>query len=127
MNREHGVTVMLTSHDLDDIDQISDNALVLSKGKVFYQGSLDSLKNQFAPSKVVSIAGEMLSDVTALLPAAEVAVEGRKTRIVYDARQYASGDILRAVSQCYAIEDITIQEPGIDDVVSKIFVRGASS
>ena len=35
MNREYGVSVLLTSHDLDDIEQISDSALVLSKGKIF--------------------------------------------------------------------------------------------
>lgn len=124
MNREEGVSVLLTSHDLDDIDQISDNALVLSRGRVSYHGSLEELKNRYASQKVVTIAGSCLRNIVELLPSVEVTDEGRKTRIVYDARQYGSGEILRAVSECYDIEDITIQEPGIDYVVAQIFAAG---
>lgn len=125
MNRESGVTIFLTSHDLDDIDQICDDALVLSSGSVFYQGSLSQLKHRFAANKVVSIAGEMTGDIAALLPDAAIYQEGRKTRLVYDAGRYTSQAVLQAISQCYDIEDITIQEPGIDDVVSRIFEEGA--
>lgn len=125
INQEEGTTVLLTSHDLDDVDLICDDALVLSQGKVFYQGSLEQLKHRFVSDKVVMIAGESTGDIGALLPAASIHVEGRKTRITYDARQYSSGELLQAISQCYAIEDITIQEPGIDDVVSRIFQEGA--
>ena len=125
MNRETGVTIFLTSHDLDDIDQICDDALVLSNGRVFYQGGLDQLKQRYAASKVVTIAGECRQDIKGLLPAVMLSVDGRKTRITYDVRQYDSNEILQAISRCYNVEDITIQEPGIDDVVSRIFEEGA--
>lgn len=126
MNREQGVSVLLTSHDLDDIDQISDEALVLSGGKKFYQGSLDELKRQFASRKVVTITGQAHGDIAALLPNCVIEPEGRKVRISYDHAHYSSADLLQAVSQCYAIEDITIQEPDISFVVSQIFARSAA-
>ncbi len=125
MNRETGVSVLLTSHDLDDIDQICDTALVLAKGRVYYRGALGELSRRFAARKVVIIAGGATGDITALLPMAEVAVEGRKTRVAYDQSAYTSQEVLAAVSACYDIEDITIQEPGIDYVVSQIFAQGA--
>ncbi len=125
MNRETGVSVLLTSHDLDDIDQICDTALVLSKGKTYYRGGLTELKHRFAARKVVTIAGEAISDIQALLPLAQVNLEGRKARLSYDVSTYTSVEILAAVSKCYEIDDIAIQEPGINDVVSRIFAQGS--
>jgi len=126
MNREQGVSIFLTSHDLGDIDQICEDALVLSKGKVFYHGGLDALKHQFAQRKVVTITGRPTGDISRLLPLSEVHQEGRKAVIRYDAQAYASEAMLQAVSKCYEIDDISIEEPGIDYVVSEIFKRGAA-
>ena len=50
--------------------------------------------------------------------------EGRTTKIVYRASEYSSQRMLGALSTCFQIEDITIQEPDIDEVVSRIFDRG---
>ncbi len=127
MNKETGVSVLLTSHDLSDIDQICDDALVLSKGRVFYDGGLDELKSKFASRKVVTIAGNPKGDIKQLLPDVALSHEGRKAQISYDVAQYASEEVLSAISKCYDIDDITIQEPGIDYVVSEIFKRGAST
>lgn len=126
MNEEQGVSVLLTSHDLDDIDQICDRALVLSGGRIFYHGGLDELKHRFAARKVVTISGAQKNSLLELLPGVEIEPEGRKTRITYDVNAYASEQVLTAVSKCYIIEDITIQEPGIDYVVSQIYRQGAA-
>ena len=127
MNKETGVSVLLTSHDLADIDQICDDTLVLSKGKIFYQGGLDDLKHEYASRKIVTIQGSQKADIMALLPDVNLSSEGRKARLDYDINQYQSEAVLSAISKCYDIEDINIQDPGIDHVVSEIFKRGASS
>ena len=127
MNRENGVSVFLTSHDLDDIDVICDNALVLSNGKKFYHGTLEQLKHQYASDKTVIIIGQMINDIKRALPTAQISADGQKTKIIYDAVQYSSGDILRIISECYDVEDITIQDPDINYVVSQIFSEGAKS
>jgi ABC-2 type transport system ATP-binding protein len=127
MNKENGVSVFLTSHDLDDIDAICDNALVLSKGKIFYHGALEQLKQRYASNKTVIVSGQTIDDISRALPEAQISVDGQKTKIIYDAKKYSSGDILRIVSECYDIDDITIQDPDIDYVVSQIFTEGAKS
>jgi ABC-2 type transport system ATP-binding protein len=45
------------------------------------------------------------------------------TKIIYRTEQYSSEQVLNAVSQAFEIEDITIQEPDIDEVVSRIFSK----
>ena len=126
MNARTGISVLLTSHDLSDIDQICDDAIVLSKGKIFYQGGLDQLKSEYATRKIVTIAGQPKGDIAQLLPGAQLHTEGRRAQISYDVHEYQPEAVLAAISKCYDIDDITIQEPGIDYVVSEIFKRGAA-
>ncbi|MFV0400311.1 MAG: ATP-binding cassette domain-containing protein [Oscillospiraceae bacterium] len=127
MNRERGVSVFLTSHDLDDIDEICDDAIVLSGGKLSYSGSLADLKHRYVTGKTVTVIGEEKADICALLPAAEVTRDERRTKIVYDVETYTSEEILAALSKAFEIDDISIQEPDIDYVVSKIFDDGAKA
>jgi ABC-2 type transport system ATP-binding protein len=125
MNKEKGISIFLTSHDLDDIDEICEDTIVLSKGKVFYDGTLDNLKHRYVKEKVVKVAGNQKSKIKLLLPEARFAVEGKTTKIMYHTEQYTSEQVLSAISRAFEIEDITIQEPDIDEVVSRIFSKEA--
>ena len=127
MNKEKGTSIFLTSHDLDDIEQICDTSLVLSKGKIYYNGTLDNLKTRFASKKVIEISGLMKKDIKTVLPDIDVFVDGRKARIEYEAEKYTPEEMLATISKCFAIEDISIQEPDIDYVVSRIFTEGGKA
>lgn len=122
MNQEKGISIFLTSHDLDDIDEICDDAIVLSKGKVVYDGTLDNLKHRFVRDKMVQVTGRRKKNPEELLPRARISVEGRITKIVYHTEDYSSEQVLSAVLQSFETSDITIQEPDIDEVVSRIFL-----
>jgi ABC-2 type transport system ATP-binding protein len=125
MNKEEGVSVLLTSHDLDDIEQISDNALVLSKGKVFYRGSLDKLKESYGSARNITVTGELRAGFAENMPGVAVSADGLKTTITYDVKEYTSARMIEAISAACDIRDITIEEPRIDQVVSRIFSEGA--
>ena len=124
MNQEKGTGILLTSHDLDDIDEICDDAVVLSKGKLIYDGTLDQLKHQYVTEKMVRVTGREREEIRLLLPEARITAEGRTTKVVYQPQQYSSEEVLHAVTRAFEIEDITIQEPDIDEVVSRIFQKG---
>lgn len=126
MNREQGVSVLLTSHDLDDIEQICENALVLSQGKIFYHGPLDKLKENYATARRITVRGRQLADIRELAPKAQVEEQPHKTVIHFDVTHYSSRQMLDLLARCYEIEDVTVEEPGIDTVVSKIFKMGAA-
>ncbi len=125
MNRENGVSVLLTSHDLSDIEQICDNALVLSKGRVYYQGALDKLRHMYASGRTITVEGPALEAIAPLIPKAKVTLDGLSTRITFDTADYSAKEMLDLTSRCYDIKDITVNEPGIDQVVSQIFAAGA--
>jgi ABC-2 type transport system ATP-binding protein len=121
MNREQGTSVLLTSHDLDDIEQICDNALVLSKGRLVYHGSLEELKQSYITHKIAKVTGKQKKDVTTELEGVEVTANGHITSIKYDFKQIPSSQLLEALNRCFDIEDISIFDMGIEQVVSRIF------
>lgn len=123
MNREQGVSIFLTSHDLDDIDEICDDAVILSDGRLFFNGSLNALKQQYVHERTIHVTGVQKSDIRSRLPGARITREGRVTRIDYPVDSYEADVVLNAVSRAFDIEDITIQAPDIDTVVSHIFSR----
>ncbi len=124
MNREQGVSVFLTSHDLDDIEQICDNAMILHKGSIVYRGGLNELKQAYITQKVVRITGEVIQDIQNLLPGVTVTRNERYTSVSYDYRNISSSELLSVINQCFNIEDISIQDPGIEQVVSEIYATG---
>jgi ABC-2 type transport system ATP-binding protein len=129
MNRENGISIFLTSHDLDDIEQISDDALVLSKGKVFYRGSLDALKKNYASSRLITIKGSIKGsarNLEAIPKDIHLEEDGISAKLSYDTRRHTSAEMLEMVSRCFDVQDITIEEPGIDEVVSRIFAGEAA-
>ena len=70
---------------------------------------------------MIQVVGRTEGDIRAVLPSAKVTAEGRVTKIVYPAGEYSSDEVIAAISRSFHIEDITIQEPDIDEVVSRIF------
>jgi ABC-2 type transport system ATP-binding protein len=127
MNQENGISVLLTSHDLDDIEQISDNALVLSKGKIFYHGSLSELKSNYATTRLITVKGPVTGDITTIASDIAVQPDDRTTKLTFDTRSHTSSEMMDIVSRYFDIQDITIEEPGINQVVSRIFTEGAKS
>lgn len=121
MNKEQGTSVLLTSHDLDDIEQICDNAIVLSKGKLVYHGSLEELKQSYITHKIAKVTGRQIKDVTTELEGVEVTENGHITSIKYDFKRIHSSQLLEALNKCFDIEDISIFDMGIEQVVSRIF------
>lgn len=124
MNQENGVSVLLTSHDLDDIEQICDNAIVLSKGKVFYHGSLLELRDRYATTRLITVKGAVVGDIAAASPDIAVEQEGITTKLAFDVRRHTASEMMDIVSRYFDVQDITIEEPGIDHVVSRIFTEG---
>lgn len=125
MNNENKISIFLTSHDLDDIDEICNDTIVLSKGKLLYDGTIHNLKHSYIKDKVIKIVGNKKGELEKLLPQIQLSNEGRTTKIVYNTEIYTSEQVLTAISKTFDIADITIQEPRIDDVVSKIFAEEA--
>ena len=77
INSERGVTVMLTTHDLDDIERLCSRLLVIDHGRVIYDGDLDALKQRYGGERVLVVDLEQPMEPIAVDGARVIRVEGR--------------------------------------------------
>jgi ABC-2 type transport system ATP-binding protein len=122
MNREKDITVMLTTHDIDDIEDLCDRIVVLDEGKKIYDGQLDALVNRFSSRRLVLETEDMI----------DIGVEGVKdvekvdgqVEVVFDRETISASDLMREVLERYDVHDFQIKEPDIEAVVKKIYNEG---
>ena len=124
INRERGVTVILTTHDLGDVEKLCERVMMIDHGKLLFDGSPGELVQRFGGERelVVDFAEDYAS----------VEIEGARVadrderRVTY---RFARGSIsaselIQRLSAQYRIVDLSVQEPQIEDTVRKIYEQG---
>ncbi len=132
INRETGVTVMLTTHDLADVERLCKRIIFIDKGKVLYDGPVDQLKRRYAPWRVLDVTltadtGDGL-DTGAIridVPGAEIVERGDARLLIrFDPEAVAVTDLIAAVIAEHPVSDISIVEPDLEGVVREIAEAG---
>jgi ABC-2 type transport system ATP-binding protein len=123
---ERGTTVMLTTHDLGDIEDICRRIVIVDGGRVIYDGDLQAVKDAYARERSIAFVlhGALpLDAVAARLPGCEVEPgEGPEQLVVrFDRFDTAAGDVVAAVMEEGELVDFHIDEPAIEDVIRKVY------
>ncbi|KQV11732.1 MULTISPECIES: ATP-binding cassette domain-containing protein [unclassified Kitasatospora] len=124
VNRAEGTTVLLTTHDLTDIEQLCGRVMVIDHGRVVYDGSLDGLHTAGCSERtlVVDLA-EPRPAIT--VPGARVVrVEGPRQWLAFPAEQSAA-PLVAAVAERYPLVDLSVREPAIEDVIARMYAEVA--
>ena len=122
--RDHGTTLLLTTHDMGDVERLCDRVLVLDHGRLAYDGTLPGLAATVGARRVLMVDLEEptpdLLDVP-LTTHLDSASHGLRQRLAFDAEQATAAQVLAAVASRAAVRDISIEEPDIEDVVRRIY------
>ncbi len=127
INAERQVTLLLTTHDLQDIEQLCSRVMVIDHGSLVYDGSLAALHSQGASTRTLVV------DLVDPLPdGARIEVAGATVRRVDGPRQWLSfpteasaAPLVAAVAASYDVADLSILEPAIEDVIADLYARPA--
>ncbi len=124
LNRERGTTLLLTTHDLQDIEALCDRVIVIDHGTSVYDGSLAGLHAQGGSSRTLVV--DLVDEAPSIdVPGAEVRkVEGPRQWLSFPSDASAA-PIVAAVASAYDVADLSIQEPDIEDVIRDLYSRGA--
>lgn len=130
MRDEHGISVVLTTHDLADIEELCERVILIDKGRVVYDGSLRRLIDRFAASKAVQVEAPAYSQesirltVNAKWPDAAVEKFGSMVRISGLADAGGATDVARELLQLSEVSNLTITEPRVEEVIRNVFREG---
>ena len=121
---EEGVTVVLTSHDAGDIEQVCRRVLVINHGRLVFDGALDGLKRGYLRRKVVGLKLSEPADESLALPGvATVRQTPFELRLEVDAERQPVERLLPLLTERYRIADLTIEEPPLEEVIAAIYAQ----
>lgn len=123
LNAELGTTVLLTTHDLQDIEQLCERVMVIDQGRLMYDGPLGGLH---AAGAVGESERTLVVDLERELPPIEVAgarvvrVDGPRQWLAFPA-QASAAPLVAAVAADYPLVDLSVREPDIEDVIARMY------
>jgi viologen exporter family transport system ATP-binding protein len=122
-NRERGVTVMLTTHDLADIERLCSRILIIDHGRVIYDGDVNSLKERYGSERVLVVDLEESQAPLQVEGGRVIKVEGPRQWIAFERARTNAAQLAAAVATRASLRDLTVEEPEIDDVVRRIYLE----
>jgi ABC-2 type transport system ATP-binding protein len=122
VNAERQVTLLLTTHDLQDIEQLCRRVMVIDHGSLVYDGALAGLHDQATSTRTLVV--DLVDEAPPIdVPGAVVTrVEGPRQWLAFPAGASAA-PVVAAVAAAYDVADLSIQEPDIEDVITEIYQR----
>jgi ABC-2 type transport system ATP-binding protein len=121
LNRTNRTTVVLTTHDMSDVERLCRRVVVIDHGRVIYDGAVASLKAEYAPHRllVVQLAAEV--DAVEAPGAEQVGLEDGRVSLRFDPERTRVADLINAVTSRYPVTDLSIVEPDLEGVIKQIY------
>ena len=116
---QRGVTMLLTSHYMRDIEALCDRVLVITHGKLVYDGPLSGLTDRFGAEKLVKLLfdGPAPTDLGRFGEVTKV--EGPSVDLKVERSRVA--EVLGAILDAYDIADVSVQDPPLEQTIAKVF------
>lgn len=127
VNHESGTTIILTTHDLADVERLTKRIIFIDKGRVLFDGPVAELKHRYAPYRELHVSLAPNGDVTPVDDIDGVVhVESPDGQLVirFDPQVIAVADLIAAVVAHNAVSDLAIVEPALESVVREIVQSG---
>jgi ABC-2 type transport system ATP-binding protein len=121
VNAERRTTVLLTTHDLDDVEQLCQRMLIIDHGKVVLDGGVAEFKAAHGTERTLVV------DLVEAEPALDLRlgevyeINGPRQRIRFDRRRTTAADVIAEVTARTPIHDLSIEEPAIEDLIRRLY------
>jgi ABC-2 type transport system ATP-binding protein len=125
--REHGTTLLLTTHDMGDVSRLCDRVILMDHGRMAFDGTLEGLTAAVGAERVLVVdLAAPTPDLVDLPAGRHLGSEGGglRQRIGFDPGTTTAAALLAAVSDRCEVLDLAIEEPDIEDVVRRVYLSG---
>jgi ABC-2 type transport system ATP-binding protein len=121
INRDKGTTILLTTHDLSDVEKLCERVMIIDHGKLLYDGGLTQLSDRYGGKRrlVVDFA-EQYPDLQ-VDNAELVEVEGNRATYLFERGSITASALIEHLSSRFRITDLQVREPDIEETVRRIY------
>ena len=121
LNRRKGVTMLLTTHDMDDIEALCSRVMVIGKGQLLFDGNMNELRERYAPQRVIRARLAHPCEALSLDGAESVKLDGLDAEITFlPAKTPAEVMIARLAAAC-PLADLTVEAPSAEKLVAGMY------
>ena len=130
INAKYETTIILTTHDLRDIEELCNRIIIIDEGKIIYDGSIDDIKSRFGNTGRIGVEPKDIGgfeklhlhkDLQKMVGVIKYVFEEGRATITFDKNKIIAADILSYILKETTVNDITIEETGIEDIVKQIY------
>jgi ABC-2 type transport system ATP-binding protein len=121
VNLERGTTVILTTHDLSDVERLCRRVMIIDHGQLLYDGDLEALRQRFGGQRELIVDMAEPYDDVSVEGATLVAHEGLRATYRFRGSEITAAALISRLSSAYQIRDLQVREPQIEDTVRRIY------
>jgi ABC-2 type transport system ATP-binding protein len=127
LNQERGVTVILTTHDMDDIEALCTRVIVIGDGQILSDGTLNDLRNRVTRERWLTVdlvqSGDSIDDPDATV----IRREGHRVCLAFDPQRVSSADLIQRVTRAHAVRDLFVENPPIETIIARLYGRSPAA
>lgn len=121
LNKEKKVTILLTTHDMDDIESLCSRVLILNEGHIYLDGSLSSFRNRIAPERRLIVdlqnENETINDPQAIL----IKQEGHRAWLSFNPLLTSTPELIARITSKHPIRDLFVENPPIEEIIAGFY------
>jgi ABC-2 type transport system ATP-binding protein len=124
INSERGATIVLTTHDLADVERLCRRIVLIDNGALIYDGDIERIKSEYGTFRTLIVRFSEPIERPHLEGAALEAVDGASARFRFDRNAQRADLLVRQASERYPVEDVSLEEPDLESIIRRIYVEG---
>ena len=122
-NRDRGVTVILTTNDMDDIEALCTRVMVIGEGRILSDGALEALRERIAPERRLIVHLEERDAVVSDPEATVTRREGHRVHLSFDPRRTPPADLIARIASRHAVRDLFVESAPIEEIVARMYAE----
>jgi ABC-2 type transport system ATP-binding protein len=127
LNRERGVTVILTTHDMDDIEALCRRVIVIGDGRILVDGALSELRGRVLGERRLTL-DLVDSSLEVSDPAVRViAREGARVQLGFDPEAVSVTELISRLTARYPVRDLFVENPPIEEVIAQLYASNGEN
>ena len=124
INEERQTTIILTTHDLADVERLCRRIVLIDRGALIYDGDIERIKTEYGRFRTLVVRFSRPVESPELDGAQLVASEDSSARFRFDRNVQRADLLVRQASERYSVEDVSLEEPDLESIIRRIYVEG---
>ncbi len=118
-NRQNGTTILLTTHDMEDMLALCERVMVLGHGRLLYDGALDDLLHRYDTVHTLRVVFEEAPDLSQL--PADIIREGDAYQLSFEPARTPTSQLLPQILAAGRVREMTLKEQNVDELISRMY------